>query len=177
MRDWLGVRSLQTRHGIWVIWYKSISLKSLALRPQKHDLRPAPCDQRDWGATRALTCRRSGNVTAIGVEYAGRRRMTPKWGIDVFNAPPRVHPLRWLTGTWVDIHQASYVCLQTFAFLWPWTLMFIPKWHIPSGIAHPTLQPWLFRFLQSLAKFKSAARISISCWQKADAVSSRIQSH
>ena len=48
---------------------------------------------------------------------------------------------------------------------------------IPSGITHPTLQPPLFRFLQTLARFKTPAQDGISCWQKADAVSSRSQSH
>ena len=46
----------------------------------------------------------------------------------------------------------------------------------PSGIAHPTLQPQLFRFLHTLARFKFLARHGISCWQKADAVSSPSQS-
>ncbi len=46
---------------------------------------------------------------------------------------------------------------------------------IPSGIVHPTLQPQLLRFLQTLARFKFPTIDSISCLQKADAVSSRSQ--
>ncbi len=34
---------------------------------------------------------------------------------------------------------------------------------ILSGIAHPTLQPQLFRFLQTLARFKFSSRHGISC--------------
>ena len=54
----------------------------------------------------------------------------------------------------------------------------INKWTsvtTPSGITHPTLQPQLFRFLPTLARFKFPAKDGVSCWQKADAVSS--QSH
>ena len=43
------------------------------------------------------------------------------------------------------------------------------------GIAHSTLQPQLFRCAQTLARFKFPAKHGMSCWQKADAVST--QSH
>ena len=35
---------------------------------------------------------------------------------------------------------------------------------IPLVIAHPTLQPQLFRFLQTLARFKFPAKQGITCW-------------
>ncbi|DBA68855.1 TPA: hypothetical protein ACH3X2_013339 [Trebouxia sp. C0005] len=35
---------------------------------------------------------------------------------------------------------------------------------MPSGIVHSTLQPQLFGFLQTLARFKFPAKHGISCW-------------
>ena len=45
---------------------------------------------------------------------------------------------------------------------------------IPSGSTQPTLQPQLFRFLLTLARFKLPAKDGISCWQKADAVNCNV---